>query len=269
MTLPPDVPGEVLGHRVIGVLGAGATARVLLAVTPDGREVALKRVHPHLAPDADARARLRREAENLVHVAGEGVVELLRVLEGERDLALVLRLERGPSLARVLDEARARSSAIPRERALAWARSTLRALARMHAAGVVHADVNPRNVLTRDEGGVVLVDFGFAGPPSGSGPLRGTIGYLAPEQAAGGASPASDVYAAGVMLWELLRLERYRQTTNPAALLAALPGEAPRALDVGRPDLATYAGPVRALLATAPLARPTARDAAALLSGFG
>lgn len=268
MTPPPDVPRVVLGHEVVGALGSGATARVLSATTPGGAPVALKRLHPHLARDVDVRARLHDEARALSRAAGPRVVAIHDVLDDGVELALVLDLVHGPSIARVLDDARARAEPVPPARALAWTRASFEALAHVHAAGLVHADVGPRNVLTRGDD-VVLIDFGFAGPAStANGPIRGTLGYLAPEQASGAATPASDVFAAGVMLWELLRGERYRPTTSPAAQLASLPTEPRRPVHHARPDLAPYAGLLDALLAPSRADRPTATDAAHLLSGF-
>lgn len=269
MSLPADVPRDVLGHRVVAPLGVGATARVLLAKTPGGAEVALKRLHTHLRSDPGARARLHAEARALGRAAGDGVVALHDVLDDGVELALVLEHVPGPSLARVLDECRARGAPPAPSDAAAWVRGTLEALARVHDVGLVHGDVGPRNVLTRERR-VTLIDFGFAGPASGpGGPLRGTLAYLAPEQADGAATPASDVFAAGVLLWELLRVERYRPATNAAAALAALPTEAPRAIELGRPELAPFGDVTRALLTASPGDRPTARAAAALLSGFG
>ena len=270
MTLPSDVPATLFGHDVLDVLGSGAIARVLLARSPSGDEVALKRLHPHLRGAPHARDRLLNEAKQLERVAGPGVVALDRLLDDGRELCLSLSLVRGRSVAHDLDVAARGGPAIDTTSAARIARETLEVLARLHALGVVHGDVNPRNVM-RTDGGVVLVDLGFAGEPSRAtgGATIGTLAYLGPEQVDGTRLPASDVYAVGVMLWEMLRLERFHPPLPAAALLSRIAAGPDRPVDPGRPDLAPLRQLVAALLEPTPDARPTAREAAARLRTFG
>ncbi|HZU95298.1 MAG TPA: serine/threonine-protein kinase [Planctomycetota bacterium] len=170
------------------------------------------------ATSGEAVARFRREAEALARVGGAGIVPVHETgREGGRAW-IVMDLLPGGSLA---DQLRARGRYPWREAALLVA-SLARTLERCHAAGIIHRDVKPANILFDDQGNARLADFGLARDLEDarltvSGTVIGTPGYMAPEQVDGKrASPASDVFALGVVLFELVTGERPYSGRSPA-----------------------------------------------------
>jgi beta-lactam-binding protein with PASTA domain/tRNA A-37 threonylcarbamoyl transferase component Bud32 len=169
------------------------------------REVALKVMHAHLADDPEFTDRFIREARSAARLSEPGVVAVFD--QGEDDGLLFLAMEylKGRTLREVLGE---RGVLTPAE-ALDVVEPVLAALAAAHAAGIVHRDVKPENVILTDDGRIKVADFGLARAASTatstSGVLMGTVAYLAPELVARGVADArTDVYAVGVMLFEML-----------------------------------------------------------------
>ena len=213
-------PGTPVGpYQVLSQLGAGGMGEVYRARDPRlSRDVALKVIRRVLSvgPDAqdDALDRLMREAilasalnhPNIVTIYETGVVET--------DRYIAMELIEGSTLRQVA----AQGLAITR--ALGVARQVAEALAVAHAAGIIHRDIKPDNVMVRPDGYAKLLDFGLArtrpesvtiGPSSPTAPLTeaglllGTVAYMAPEQARGELlTQEADVFAFGVMLYELL-----------------------------------------------------------------
>jgi beta-lactam-binding protein with PASTA domain len=169
------------------------------------RTVALKVMHPELAVDGEFVDRFIREARaaaKLSHPAVVGVFD-----QGEDDGMVFLSMEyvEGRTLRQILRE----SGRLAPAQALETIEPVLAALTAAHEAGIVHCDVKPENVLVGENGRVKVADFGLAkaltDPAATSGPLLGTVNYISPEQALGEpATPRSDVYAAGIVLYELL-----------------------------------------------------------------
>src|SRR3954468_21320231 len=186
----------------------GAMPSVSRATTPRlDRRVAVKVMHPALAEDPEFVARFNREARAAAGLNHPDVVSVYDQGTDDGHPFLVMEYVPGHTLRSVLRE-RLRLS--PGE-ALAVMDHVLAALAAAHAAGLVHRDVKPENVLVTPDGRVKVADFGLARAAAGAtvtaatGPIIGTAAYLAPEQVRDGTSDArSDVYAAGVMLFELL-----------------------------------------------------------------
>ncbi len=200
-------------------LGAGASGAVLRAVTkvpfrdtPAGTEVALKVLRPELAADETARATLLREAELGERVRDPHVVAILGAdsVADERGeiLFLVSELVRGRSLRGRIESA----GAVVGDLARRIAEQAALGLAALHDAGIVHRDVKPENLLiTEGDAEVRLTDLGLARVDDGPSPLgsssgfHGSLAYAAPEVLQGAtASPSSDLYALGVVLFELL-----------------------------------------------------------------
>jgi eukaryotic-like serine/threonine-protein kinase len=189
-------------------LGAGGMARVVAAhdLRLD-RSVAVKLV-PVAGIDRAGRERFVREARSSAGFTHPNAVSVYDAGEGDGFLYLVMELIDGPSLATRLTE-RGRLST---EEALRIAEPVLAALGAAHAAGIVHRDVKPGNILLSSSGAVKLADFGIAkrlddmaSDLTGSGQFVGTPKYLAPEQVAGARpTPATDLYAVGVVLYEML-----------------------------------------------------------------
>lgn len=187
-------------------LGRGGVGAVFRAVdTRSGREVALKLL---AAADERSRRRLLLEARALVLLRHEHIVSLLDAGEDRGRPWLALELVRGRSLQERLD----REGPLPRDEAVAVARTIALALHHAHQQGVLHRDVKPANVLLPDDGGgPKLTDFGLAGFAfelsqsrlTRSGALMGSPGYWAPEQASGQASALgvwTDVHGLGALL---------------------------------------------------------------------
>jgi eukaryotic-like serine/threonine-protein kinase len=171
------------------------------------RPVAVKVMHPVLAADENFVARFRREAKAAAKLSNPHVVA---VTDQGRDgdvIFLVMELIEGHTLREVLRE----SGRLSAPEALEIMIPVLEALAAAHRAGLIHRDVKPENVLVADDGAVKVGDFGLARAVEASpltattGLLLGTVAYLAPEQVARGIADArADVYACGIMLFELL-----------------------------------------------------------------
>ncbi len=193
-------------------IARGGMATVYRALdTRLDRVVAVKVMHRHLADDEAFAARFVREARAVARLNNPGVVAVFDQGEDDGSVYLAMELVPGRTLRDVVrDEA-----PLSPLRAVTLVQEVARALAAAHAAGVVHRDVKPENVLLGEDGAVKVADFGLARAlESGAGQstatatgglLIGTVSYLAPELVLGeAADPRSDVYACGVVLYELL-----------------------------------------------------------------
>ncbi len=194
------------------------------------RDVAVKVIHEHLADDNDTRERFRREAHHaaaLVHphivtVYDQGIDALPNGASGTPRPYMVMELIDGPSLREVLQ----RQGRLTPAEVLAVVLPICDALARAHAAGVVHRDIKPENVLIGEGGVPKVADFGIAHAVSATrhtttGTLIGSVHYMAPELARGHpASPASDQYAVGVLIFELLTGCKPLPAETPMAVVA-------------------------------------------------
>ena len=224
-------------YEVRGVLGEGATGIVYDAVGPNGVGVALKVMHPMLAGDQQIRGRFQREAAILRRLDGAHVCPILEFGEATVETAgetaertlLYIALPRveGPSLAEVLAR-----GPIDVDRAIAIELEILDALASAHAHGIIHRDLKPANVLLKSEKSVVVVDFGMAKIVTGAGAgttsltahnmVFGTPEYMSPEQARGdNLDPRCDVYAAGVILHEMITGAQPFTGATPLSVLTA------------------------------------------------
>ncbi len=198
-------------YRIVSKVARGGMASVYEAVdTRLERPVALKVMHPGLAEDQAFVARFIREARSAARLSDPGVVAVYD--QGRDDgtglVFLAMELVPGRTLRDVI---RSRGRLTPRE-ALDVLDPVLSALAAAHRAGIVHRDVKPENVLLADDGRVKVADFGLArsslasgAEASTQGVVMGTVAYLAPEQVERGVADArSDVYSAGILLFEML-----------------------------------------------------------------
>jgi eukaryotic-like serine/threonine-protein kinase len=200
--------GRVVDGRyaVTARVARGGMATVYLALDRRlHREVALKVMHDHLGDDPQFTARFIREARAAARLSHPGVVAVFD--QGEDDGLLYLAMEylQGRTLRTVLGELGVLTPA----ETLDVIEPVLDALAAAHAAGIVHRDVKPENVLLTDDGRVKVADFGLARAASAltstSGVLMGTAAYMAPELIADGVTDArGDVYAVGVMIFEMI-----------------------------------------------------------------
>ena len=238
---------EPLGHRRIGPfvlgrkLGAGGMATVYAAreETPHVRRlVALKVLSPNISQDDAEHRAFLREAEIATRLEHPNIVRIFDVGETDGQMYLAMELVHGASLSMLQ---RAAKGPVPIPIALRLLSDVAGALHHAHeladpnhgALGVVHQDVSPQNVLVSYDGTVKLVDFGVArlGTFEGSRTetLRGKPSYASPEQIAGkNIDRRTDVFALGVIAWELLTGERlFRRETSAATYLAVIQGEIP------------------------------------------
>jgi eukaryotic-like serine/threonine-protein kinase len=245
-------------------LGVGATATVWHAhdVQHD-RDVALKLLHPHLLDDEKARRRIEAEARSAAELDHPSIVPVVETSFTDDEAALVMPFIEGQTLADRL--ARDSAPLEPRE-AAAIAADIADALTFAHRSGIVHRDVKPSNVLLGEDGRARLLDFGISRPLAeaadeltGTGMTIGTLPYMAPEQLAGQRDePASDVFALGAVLYEMLSGQRPYDAATPV-VLAAAQRTPPPAL-VGVP--AALADLALAALQADAASRPAAADVA-------
>jgi eukaryotic-like serine/threonine-protein kinase len=171
-----------------------------------GRRVAIKVLHDSLASDPDILERFRAEAVAAARLSHPGVVRVFDTGVDGEICYIVMELVEGPTLA----ESLATGGLPDAAETVRMARNILDALSHAHAAGIVHRDVKPTNVLTGDQT-MKVTDFGIAKAAftgtdlTATGKLLGTAKYLAPEQAAGGSVDGrADLYALGIVMYEML-----------------------------------------------------------------
>ncbi len=267
--------GRVVASRyqLLSKIGAGATGTVWR--TRDlvlGRDVAIKEVHvPALMTEQDRRVRHERslrEARVAAQLSHPGVVTVHDVIEAEGNPWIVMELLTGRSLAQLL----AADGPVPPVWAAQMGSMLVGALASAHAAGIVHRDVKPANVLVTSEGRVVLTDFGMAfmaGDPhlTQVGMVMGTPGFCSPERIRGErASPASDLWSLGATLYAAVAgYGPFDGRGTLMAILASIVHDDPPI-----PARAGCLGPViQALMRKDPAARPDAALARGLLAAAG
>jgi serine/threonine-protein kinase len=208
MPTAPDLAGRALDERyeVHEMLGEGAFGRVYRGRDRRlGRDVAVKVIKPWWAEDDAWVERFHREAQLLARVNDPGVVQIFDIGTADEGPYYVAELVEGESLAQ-----RLQGGPLSGEEARRIAEQLCRALASAHRQGVMHCDVKPANVLLGLDGKVKVGDFGVARLAEGtsqepSATVAGTPRYMAPEQARGRPpTAATDVYSAGVVLYEML-----------------------------------------------------------------
>jgi serine/threonine-protein kinase len=219
------VDGRRLGgrYRVGALLATGGMGEVWAAhdLLLD-RAVAVKVLGGALAGDGRAAERLRREARAAARLEHPGIARVLDLGEHDGHPYLVMELLEGESLAARID----RAGPMPPDEAARIVAAVADALEAAHAAGVVHRDVKPGNVFLTTAGEIKVLDFGIAwcahDAALTTGELLGTAAYLAPERVLGlRATPAADIYALGVVLYELLAGHRPFEASSELELAMA------------------------------------------------
>ncbi|MEV5436404.1 Stk1 family PASTA domain-containing Ser/Thr kinase [Streptomyces sp. NPDC052682] len=222
-TLQDPLVGQVLDgrYRVDARIAVGGMATVYRAVdTRLDRVLALKVMHPTLAADGSFVERFIREAKSVARLAHPNVVQVFDQGTDGPYVYLAMEYVAGCTLRDVLRE---RGALQPRA-ALDILEPVLAALGAAHRAGFVHRDMKPENVLIGDDGRVKVADFGLVRAvdtvTNTTGTVLGTVSYLAPEQIEHGtADPRVDVYACGVMFFEMLTGDKPHDGDSPATVL--------------------------------------------------
>jgi serine/threonine protein kinase/beta-lactam-binding protein with PASTA domain len=214
-------------YRIGRRIARGGMAGVYEALdTRLDRTCAVKVMHPGLGDDEAFAARFVREARSAARLSHPHVVNVFD--QGEDPtvdggtLYLVMELISGHTLRDVIRN----EAPVPPARALGLMEPVVSALAAAHRAGLIHRDIKPENVLIADDGRVKVADFGLAKAVSADtqhtatgGVIIGTVSYLAPELVVDGTSDArADVYAAGVVLYELLTGSKPHEGESPIAV---------------------------------------------------
>ena len=262
---PP--PEQAIGpYRLERLLGEGATGLVYAATRDDGPDVAVKVLRPERADERTARARFVRESRLAARIESRHVVPILDLGDADGRTFLVMPLYRRGSLAHRLRTL----GRLGLDETVELAAQIGRGLDALHDVQILHRDVKPSNVLLGDDGAAALADFGLARATDSTrlthdGQLLGTPHYLAPELIEGdGATPASDVYALGCVLYECVAGEPPFAGRRPAEIGFAHLIEPPPDPRVLRPDLsADFALALVTALQKDPKSRPTSGTALA------
>lgn len=203
----PELVGRLIGerYRIEKLVARGGMATVYLATDSRlERQVALKIIHPHLASDVSFREKFIREARIAAKLSHPNLVNVFDQGQDGELAFMAMEFVSGINMRDALKD----FGALEASRALELFEPILAGLAAAHRAGILHRDLKPENVLLADDGRIKLGDFGLARDidnHTGSGSLIGTVAYLSPELVLRGVADArSDVYAAGIMLFEML-----------------------------------------------------------------
>ncbi|MDY7542146.1 serine/threonine-protein kinase [Cryobacterium sp. 5B3] len=224
-----------------------------------GRTVAIKILKDEYLGDPGFLERFRAEARHAALVNHEGIANVFDYGEEDGSAFLVMELVPGEALSTILE----REHVLPTDKVLDIVAQTASALHAAHAAGLVHRDIKPGNLLITPDGRVKITDFGIARiadqvPLTATGQVMGTVQYLSPEQASGrSASPTTDIYSLGIVAYECLAGRRPFTGESQVAIAMAQINEI-------APDLPdTVSEPVRNLVISCLAKNPADRPASA------
>ena len=234
---------EVGRYQVLEKLGEGAMATVYKAFDPSiNRELVIKFLHANLCTTEEYRSRFLREAKAAGMLSHPNIVTIFDVGEIESRPYIAMELLNGGPL----DELVPKGTELPLRDVLTLGIQIANALDYAHSKGIFHRDVKPANIIRLADGKTVkLVDFGIAHVAAGdsmdattAGTIMGTPHYMSPEQARGGTIDArSDLWAVGVMLYQLLTGKRPFNADSIATLLLRITQEAPKPVGELRADI--------------------------------
>jgi serine/threonine protein kinase/Tol biopolymer transport system component len=235
-----EAGSTILHYRLVEAIGEGGMGAVWRATdTKLGRDVALKVLPEAVAGDAERRARFQREAKVLASLNHPNVATLFDLEESDGQRLLVMELVEGEDLAARID----RTGPISLDRALPIAMQIAEGLEAAHERGIVHRDLKPANVMLGPDGTVKVLDFGLAtalepgtsiaadlsfsptltAQMTQAGVILGTAAYMSPEQTRGEAvDRRADIWAFGVVLWEMLTGRRLFQASSATEVLASV-----------------------------------------------
>jgi eukaryotic-like serine/threonine-protein kinase len=249
----PTLVGAVLSRRfrLVKKVGAGGMGAVYATdQIIDGRKVAVKLLHPEFVHEPEVKVRFLEEARTCQRLIHPNILRVFECLEAEDGTPyIVMELLEGVPLSAYTEN----GGRVPLAQAAVIAQGILAGLAAAHAQGIVHRDLKPENVFLANEGGahfvVKLLDFGIAkvmdvaggmGSKTRTGMLLGTPAYMSPEQVKNSkdVDPRSDLWSAGVMLYEMLTGRTAFPAPTEYARLFAVLNNTPEPLEAIDPQLA-------------------------------
>jgi Tol biopolymer transport system component len=233
------VSGTMLGpYRILSAIGAGGMGEVYRAHDDRlERDVAIKVLSRHMVADEDAVRRFEQEARAAGMLNHPNILAIYDIGQSGEVRYIVSELLEGESL-----RARMRQGPVPPRKAIDYAAQIARGLAAAHERGIVHRDLKPENLFLTRDGHVKILDFGLAklarkhipgveadqeitvhGTPTEPGRVMGTVGYMSPEQIRGGGGDhRSDIFAFGIILYEMLAGRRAFSGDSPIETLNAI-----------------------------------------------
>jgi serine/threonine protein kinase len=269
----PQYSGALIGrYEVIAPIGSGSTGDVYSGRDRQlSRPVALKFMSPEYASAGSGAQRFLCEARAVSAVNHPNIITVYEVITWKGRPVIVMELVEGSALRTRCGQP------WPIARVVRVGSQIMQALAVAHSTGIVHRDLKPENVMIRPDGYIKVLDFGLArrnifeagkrNLSSTRGLPVGTLRYMSPEQCRGEpASPASDVFAAGIVLYELIAGRHPFEADSSLDTAHAIARTQPRPLAHVRPDLpASVAGLIISMLAKDAHARPSAKGVADVL----
>lgn len=267
-------------YRIIAELGAGAMGEVYLAEDVRlKRRVAIKVLPASVTTDTERVRRFEQEAQAASALNHPNIITVYDIGESESGRFLVMELVAGRTLRELI------GSDVPPETVLSVGHQMAKALSTAHAAGIMHRDIKPENVMVRDDGYVKVLDFGLAlllaaetehvdsvvrSRLTTPGMIIGTVAYMSPEQAFGEAvGPASDVFALGLVLYELATGRHPFDAATTIALLHAIATQDPTPAHQAAPRVPLALSNLLArMLEKDASARPSATDVAHALQAI-
>lgn len=240
---PDDLIGLQLDeYRLEILLGQGGMARVYRGMDVHlNRQVAIKVIDTPFRAEADYIMRFEREAKAIAQLEHPHIVRLYRYGEAEGLLYMAMQYIEGKNLHAVLSAYRKQGQFIPSEEMQQIIREACLALDYAHSKGIIHRDIKPSNIMLDQQGNAILTDFGLAllTEVGTRGEILGSPHHLAPEQAISSANvvPQSDLYAVGVILYEMLTGELPFDAPDPLDIVMLHMSESPPPPRELQPDL--------------------------------
>ncbi len=230
--------GTVIGRYVLYdeiASGGMATIHIGRLVGEGGfsRPVAIKRLHPQFARDSEFVSMFLEEARLAARIRHSNVVPVVDIVSTDAELFLVMEFIQGETITRLTRVSRSRARIVPMNVALAIAADMLQGLHAAHEAkdergeplGIVHRDISPHNIMVGRDGVSRVLDFGIAKATSSAqstrdGEVKGKFAYMSPEQLSSArVDRRADIFAASIVLWEMLTGQRLFAAADPAAIV--------------------------------------------------
>ncbi len=226
--------GNTISHyKILEKLGEGGMGVVYKALDLKlDRPVAIKFLPPHLSTSQENKARFIQEARATAALNHPNILNVYEIDEQDGGMFFVMEYLEGRTLRSHISSLKS-STGIPYTQAIEWATQIANGLQAAHQKNVVHRDIKPENIMVTNNGQLKIMDFGIAKLKSGSGLTKtgtslGTLSYMSPEQAQGmPADHRSDIWALGVVLYEMLTTDLPFKAEHEAALLYLIVNDDP------------------------------------------